>query len=137
MFSSWLLVLSCLVLAVPLWDPLAARPRSDDAVADVSRVLMVFSRWLVGVECQLLALPPDGKWCVGTCCIMLDNAVAKARDSKANLVAALDLAPPSPPIPGVWGTLSCDLSPSLFLAPPELLMSLIVHKHSATRTQTV
>jgi len=62
MFSSWLLVLSCLVLAVPLWDPLDARPGSDDAVADVSRVLMVFSRWLVGVECLLLALPPDGKW---------------------------------------------------------------------------
>jgi hypothetical protein len=59
---------------------------------------------------------PDGKWCVGTFMttivltdllgrIMLDDAVAEARDSKADHGAALDLAPPSPPVPGVWGTL--------------------------------
>ena len=58
---------------------------------------------------------PDSKWCVGTLMtivitdllgrIMLDDAVAEPGDSKANLGAALDLAPPSPPVPGVWGTL--------------------------------
>jgi len=57
---------------------------------------------------------PDSKWCVGTLMtivitdlfgrIMLDDAVAEPRDSKANLGATLDLAPPSPPVPGVWGT---------------------------------
>jgi len=62
---------------------------------------------------------PDSKWCVGTLItivitdllgrIMLDDAeprdaVAEPRDSKANLGAALDLAPPSPTVPGVWGT---------------------------------
>jgi len=53
---SLLPVPSCPVLAVPWWDPLAARPGSDDA-----RVLMAFSRRLVGVECQL----PMG-WCILT-----------------------------------------------------------------------
>ena len=57
---------------------------------------------------------PDSKWCVGTLMtivitdllgrIMLDDAVAEPGDSKANLGAALDLAPHSPPVPGVWGT---------------------------------
>ena len=37
--------------------------------------------------------------------IMLDDAVAEPRDSKDNLDAALNVAPPSPPVPGVWGTL--------------------------------
>ena len=59
------------MLAVPLWDPLAARPGSDDAVCPCIKgadgVLTA-----VGVGGMSAAgaadgvVHPDGKWCVGT-----------------------------------------------------------------------